>query len=132
MLFLERVFDLAELLENSLVMFGRNADACIGDAELHPLIRQDLRRHRHASVRRELQCVGDEISQNLRDLALVRVQGANAPLASSNARSTPKCYSARSGLSIPLRALKSLMYFESLWGECESCRPQLLPDREDR
>ena len=69
---------LPELLEDDLVMLGRDPDAAVGHRDLRDAI-HTRRAHLHASaLRRELHRVREEVEQHLLDLALVGADGSHA------------------------------------------------------
>jgi len=76
---LQGVPHLRELLEDALVVLGRDADAGVGDREHHrraPGV--ELGADADLAALGELERVGDQVAQDLRDLALVAVQGRQA------------------------------------------------------
>ena len=71
---LKRIFDLAEFVEDRFVMFRRNADAGVRDLEQDLLILKQVGRNDNLSTGRELERVGDQVAQNLRDFSFIGVQ----------------------------------------------------------
>ena len=69
---LQRIFNLAEFAKDGLVMLARDADAGVGHREEN-LIFHHARGNRNLAARRELERVRNQVAQNLRDLAFVRV-----------------------------------------------------------
>jgi hypothetical protein len=68
--------ELAELLEDPLLVLGSDPDARVGHREDDGIaVGRERRRHAHLALLRELQRVGDEVAQDLGDLPLVRVEG---------------------------------------------------------
>ena len=55
-------------------MLGRDADAGVGDGEGDEVLVVDARPHPHLAARRELERVGDEVAQDLRDPLVVGVE----------------------------------------------------------
>src|SRR5690242_6237510 len=69
--FREGVIYLAEFLEDCFVVFGRDAYARVRNHEDHAPVRCTLRRHRHLALRSELQGVGDQVPEDLRNLPFI-------------------------------------------------------------
>ena len=64
--------DLAKLLEHLFLVFRRDADAGVADGNFETALRPRARASRDASaVRRELDGIGQQIDQDLLELALV-------------------------------------------------------------
>ena len=100
---LERAVDLGELLEDALLVLGGDPDAGVGDRERdRVLVRAVPRRDAHLAALGELQRVGDEVAQDLRDLRLVGVAAAADPPA-PRTPARPTC-STSSGRSMPRSA----------------------------
>ncbi len=67
--------DLFELLEDALVVLRRDADARVPDLEHHLVaLRRQAGRHPDFALLGEFQGVGDEVAEDLDDLALVGMQ----------------------------------------------------------
>ncbi len=71
---LQRARQLGELLEDAPLVLRGDAYTCVGHAETDRLtIFAQLRRHTHFTLLGELDGIGNEIAQDLRDLAFVVV-----------------------------------------------------------
>src|SRR5580692_9089107 len=72
---LEFALYLHEFLEDSLLVFCRDADAGIGDMERDQAAVCQLGGYANIAAASELQRIGDQVAQYLRDFALVRIKG---------------------------------------------------------
>ncbi len=70
---LHRVLELAELLEDALLVLGRDADAGVGHRERDRVVAGRPRAHPDLAALGELERVREQVAQDLRDLALVGV-----------------------------------------------------------
>src|SRR4030095_9120805 len=72
--------DLAELLEDLLLILGRDPDAGVADRDLYPLIPGAGGVFDPPALRRELDRVRQEIQRHLTDLALIGAHLPKAPI----------------------------------------------------
>ena len=98
-------------------MFGRDADAGVGNHEGNSIVSELPRAETVTlSAGGELQRIRDQIAQNLRDLAFIRMQRRQDRPASSKIRST-ELLSASKRLQHALQCAEEFLHLESAWGE---------------